>query len=265
MFSAVGAGQDALRPDPRPYDKRNLSGFWKNNLYGYNGKFVPPMTPDGQKKFDSYKPSYGRALGSQAAAEHPEEPIGRRRAVPPALGNDPVGNCNPLGLIRLLLYQPSPIEIIQTPERMLQMFEWTWDRREVWTDGRPLAKVEEYLPRFNGYSVGRWEGDTFVVDTIGFDDRQWIDHFGYPISEQARLQERWRRTAYNILELRMTLTDSSTYTQPWESEVSTFRLVTKEDLGEGTGWGALVEDRCVPFDEVNRFNKQVRDPAGGVK
>jgi hypothetical protein len=223
------------------------------------------MTPEGQKKFESYKPSYGRMLNSQAAKDHPEEHIGRRRAVPPAVGNDPVGGCNPLGLMRMLLYDPSPMEIVQTPDRMLQLFEWTWDHREVWSDGRPIAKAEEYLPRFNGYSVGKWQGDTFVVDTNGFDDRQWIDHFGYPISDQARLQERWTRTAYNILELRMTLTDPGTYTQPWESEPVTFQLITKDNLAAGVGWASLAEDRCVPLDEVDKYNKQVRDPAGGVR
>jgi hypothetical protein len=157
------------------------------------------------------------------------------------------------------------MEILQTPDRMLQLFEWTWDHREVWSDGRPIAKAEEYLPRFNGYSVGKWQGDTFVVDTNGFDDRQWIDHFGYPISDQARLQERWTRTAYNILELRMTLTDPGTYTQPWESEPVTFQLITKDNLAAGVGWASLAEDRCVPLEEVDKYNKQVRDPAGGVR
>lgn len=262
---AAAQERGALRPDPRPYDKQNLSGYWKGNQYGYNSKFVPPMTPEGQKKLESYKPSYGRMLGSQAAKDHPEEDIGRKRAVPPAVGNDPVGGCNPLGLMRILLYDPSPMEIVQTPDRMLQLFEWTWDHREVWSDGRPLAKVDEYLPRFNGYSIGRWQGDTFVVDTVGFDDRQWVDHFGYPISDQARLQERWTRTAYNILELRMTLTDPGIYAQPWESEPVTFQLITKDNLAAGVGWASLAEDRCVPLDEVDRYNKQVRDPAGGVK
>ena len=66
----------------------------------------------------------------------------------------------PLGLMRLLLFSPSPIEIIQTDNKMLQVFEWSWDLREIWTDGRDLSEnvADEYLPRFNGYSVGNWEG-----------------------------------------------------------------------------------------------------------
>jgi hypothetical protein len=143
-------------------------------------------------------------------------------------------------------------------------FEWSYDRREVWLDGRPQAKPEEYLPRWNGYSIGTWDGNTLVVNTVGLDDRQWLDHFGYPISDQAQLEERWKRTSASTLELAMVLTDPKTYTQPWPSELQHFRLISKEDLAAGAGWAALAEDRCVPLDEF-KYDRQVRDPAGGVK
>lgn len=253
-----------VAPDTRPFNPRELSGIWRGSSYGFNATSQPPMTPEGQKRFDGNKPSYGSAVGSPAAA-NTKEPSGRRRAVPPALGNDYVGTCNPLGLMRALLYSPSPMEIIQIPDRVLMHFEWTWDHREIWTDGRPLpTNVEDYILRFNGYSVGRWDGDVFVVDTVGLDDRQWVDHFGYPISARARLQERWRRTSFSTLELTMTLTDPGTYTMPWTSDVSTFRLVPKENSTIG-GWTSILEDRCVPLDEVEQFNTRIRNPAGGVK
>jgi hypothetical protein len=164
-----------------------------------------------------------------------------------------------------LLYDPSPMEIVQVPNRMLQFFEWTWDRREVWTDGRSQAKVQEYLPRFNGYSVGHWDGNTFVVNTVGLDDRAWIDHYGYPISSQTKLEERWRRTSFGRLELVMVLTDPSIYTQPWTSETVHFRKVSKDEISAGVDWAALAEDKCVPLDEVDTYDKEVRNPAGGVK
>jgi len=270
-YSAVWAQQNpglpagrnqATSPDTRPFNPKDLSGVWRGDKYGYNGTVVPPLTPEGQKKFDSYRPSYGLTKGTRDAEQKTEIPIGRRRSIPPAQGNDPVGACNPLGLIRLLLYDPSPMEIVQTPERILQFFEWTWDRREVWTDGRAQAKVDEYLPRWNGYSIGRWEGNTFVVNTVGFDDRQWVDHFGYPMSDEAKLEERWRRTGASSLELTMILTDPKTYTQPWTSDVVHFRGITKDQIAAGIGWAALAEDKCVPLDEVDRYNRQVRNPAG---
>ena len=244
------------------FDPRDLSGYWEGDLYAYSVT-VPGFTRAGQVKFNANSPSYGRLLGSPEAAAS-DAHIGRRRAVPPALGNDPVGDCNPLGLMRLLLYSPSPIEIIQTQDKMLQVFEWSWDLREIWTDGRDLPEnvADEYLPRFNGYSVGNWEGDTFVVETVGFDDRQWVDHFGYPISPDARLEERWIRVAADRIEMTMTLTDPAIYTTPWESDTVTFTPYPEERLTFG-GWTALVADRCVPEDEIF-FNTTARDPAGGI-
>src|SRR5712691_2831188 len=95
------------------FDPHDLSGIWSRNSQGYGGggtcrgcgdrgfnNDVPPMTPWGQARFEANKPSYGRALGSAAAAEHSEEAIGRRRAVPPGQGNDIVIACNPSGMPR---------------------------------------------------------------------------------------------------------------------------------------------------------------------
>ena len=59
------------------------------------------------------------------------------------------------------------MEMVQTKDRILQLFEWTWEFRDIWMDGRKLPKVDDYLPRFNGYSVGKWEGDTLVVTSVG--------------------------------------------------------------------------------------------------
>jgi hypothetical protein len=261
--NGLGRGAPPLIADKLPYNKRDLSGVWLGNKYGFNATYEPPMTPEGKKKFDAQRPSYGAALGTAAALDA-KVPSGRRRAIPPAQGNDYVGACNPLGLIRMILYDPAPMEFVMTSNRIFQNFEWTWDHREVWMDGRKLPKVEEYLPRWDGYSVGKWDGDTLVVTTVGLDDRQWVDHFGYPISDKAQLEERWRRTAHNVLELNMTLTDSAIYTQPWKSDTVTYRLATNDDLAAGTGWAGIVEDRCVPMDEVEQYNRNVRNPAGGV-
>jgi len=220
------------------------------------------MTPEGERKFNANKPGYGRALGSADAAAHPEEPIGRRRAVPPAQGNDPAGECQPLGLTGLILSTYfSPFEFFTSRDRVVQHFEWTNEWREVWTDGRQLPKDPD-VPRWNGYSVGRWEGDTFVINSYGFEPTTWLDHFGYPHSDEMRLEERYRRTALDRLELVMTITDPKTYTKPWVSEKKVFRLLSNEETTVD-GWNALLDDRCVPSEELD-FNKKVRDPAGGI-
>ena len=106
-----------------------------------------------------------------------------------------------------------------------------------------------------GYSAGKWDGDTFVVDSTGFDDRTWLDHFGNPHSDQMHLQERYHRVDRDTLELTMTLTDPKVYTKPWVSEKKIFRLVPK---------GEVKEMFCVPSEEQS-FNARIRNPAGGVK
>lgn len=260
-FAQGSLGKATGKVDPRPFDPHDLSGVWWGNLYGF-AKAVPTMTPAGQARFDANKPAYGLALGSAEANAHTEEHIGRRRAIPSALTNDPTFTCNPLGLIRLLFYAPAPMEMVSTPAKMLQNFEWTWDHREIWMDGRKLPDVDDYIARYNGYSVGRWDGNTLIVDTIGFDDKAWVDHFGYPLSSKARLEERWRRVNYNTIEVSMTLTDPETYTKPWVSDLLTYRLIKQDNLSRT--WPGLVEDRCVQAEE-SEFNTRVRNPAGGVK
>jgi hypothetical protein len=262
----------------KPYDKHDLSGIWTRNgtPAGYGGggtcrdcgdrgfsNDVPPLTPLGQKMFDANKPSYGRNLGSPDANAHPEEHIGRRRAVPPANGTDPYQTCNPEGVTRALIY-PDPLEMNVLPDKIMQQFEWTYATRTIWTDGRKLPEDADQL-RWWGYSTGHWEGDTFVVDSSGFDERTWIDHFGYPHSTDLKLQERYKRTAYDVIELSMIVTDPKIYTRPWVSQTKKFRkLDTKDGIKTADGWGGLMEDLCAPADEVEQFNKRVRDPAGGV-
>ena len=214
----------------------DLSGIWrwsKGVLTMSNA--TPQMTPWGQARFDANKPSYGP------------------RAIPPALGNDPQGKCDPLGIPRLLFFGPTArVEVVQTGDRMLQFFEWEHIWRTIWTDGRTLPADPD--PTYLGTSVGKWEGDTFVVDSAGFDERTWLNHFGDPHSDEMRLQERYRRVDRDTLELTLTLTDPKTYTRPWVSETKTFKLQPKKD--------ELLEIFCIPSQE-EEFNRRVRDPAAG--
>ncbi len=231
-----GAGRGNSAPAP-PHDPRDLSGIWQLQG-GVNltvSAEVPPRTPWGEAKFNLYKPSYGN------------------RAVPPALGNDPIGKCDPMGLPRILFYV-TPIEFIETPNRILMFFERSRQWRQIWMDGRELPKDPDST--WYGYSVGHWDGDTLVIESIGFDERSWLDHFGNPHSDQMRLVERWHRLDRDNLELNLTLTDPKTYTKPWVGERKNFRLQPQKELEESP---------CVPSEE-EAFNKRIRDPAGlGVK
>ena len=106
----------------------------------------------------------------------------------PALGNDTYGTCNPMGMPRAALY-PDPVELIVLPDRILQHFQWGYGLRTIWMDGRKLPAPEDIdIPRWWGYAVGRWEGNTLVVESTGYDERTWIDHFGYPHSDEMVLR-----------------------------------------------------------------------------
>jgi hypothetical protein len=113
-----------------------------------------------------------------------------------------------------VLYELRPIQIVQTPNQVLilYMYEKRW--RVVWTDGRELPNDPD--PRWYGYSVGRWEDDyTLVVQTIGMDERTWLDNAGNPHSMDLRVEERYRRVNAGTLELTVTIDDPKAYTKPW--------------------------------------------------
>ncbi len=217
-------------------DARDLSGVWTGaaRLVGNDEM----MTPAGQAKFLSNKPSFGP------------------RMVPPALGNDPMGKCDPIGLLRNISLEVAgrSFEFAQMPDRVIQFFEWAHQYRTIWTDGRAFPKDPE--PRWNGYSVGKWEGNTLVVDTIGLDDRTWLNNLGHPHTANMRVQERYTRTGRNTLTMSVTITDPAFYQQPIVSGVNSLQLnpeKTEEDK---------LETFCVPSEE-EAFNKAIRDPAAG--
>jgi len=272
--------------DTRPYQKRDFNGLWSRNPrqyglpacpecsdpgpwprngYGFNGT-PAPRTAEGEKRFQANKPARGIELGSEEAKQRTDLDIGLRRAVLPAFGNDPEGRCEPLGLARLITFSGggATMEMIHAPsnDRIIQRFEWTWDNREIWIDGRKIPNIDDYLPRYNGYSTAKWEGDTLVVTSAGFDDRQWLDQYGYPISDHAVLEERWDHPSPNRLRVQLTLTDPTYYSQPWKSSLKVWTLIPKEKMSVG-GWSGVLEDRCIPSDE-SLFNT-FRDHAAGKK
>jgi hypothetical protein len=237
------------------YDPHDLSGIWRSNppeadrervdalpdpLMG--GTPAPPMTAWGQALFDARKPS------------QPIAPTSRR--VPPALGNDPLGNCEPLGYPRSL--GRGPFEFIQTPDKILQVFNgvgYGMGMREIYTDGRTLPS--DLDPRWYGWAVGHWEGDTLVVNSTNYDERSWLGGNGHPHSEGMRLQERYRHPDAMTLEITMTLDDPKAYKQPWVGAKQTFKLELPKGLT------VLYEEYCVPSEE-ERFNEGIRNPAGGL-
>ena len=122
-------------------------------------------------------------------------------------------------------------------------------------DGR--AHPKDPAPRWMGYSVGRWEGDTLVVETRGIDSRTWADMWGHPHSENLIYVQRYRRTAFNEMEYQVTMTDPEIYPEPFVSDTKSLMLNVESTMDE------KLETFCVPSEE-QRFNETIRDPAGGV-
>jgi hypothetical protein len=123
-----------------------------------------------------------------------------------------------------------PVKIVQAPRETMILYEVGNVHRQVFTDGRSLPK-EFDLPAFLGYSVGRWEGDTFVVDTAGFNDKTALDGMGHPHSEALHLTERFRRRDFGHLDWEMTFDDPKTYTKPFTIKVP-HDLVADNDIFE---------------------------------
>jgi hypothetical protein len=195
-----------------------------------------PFTPAGKAKLEANKSGKGP------------------RAVLPAFGNDPLGQANPPGLYRTLIYNRA-FEMVQTPTKIVQIFEWSRAWRIIWLDGREAPDDVPAGPFWYGESVGRWEGDTLVVNTLGVDSRAWLDEWGTPFSDDARFEERWRRTAPNKLEVTIKVTDPKTYSAPWTSIPVSYNLEPELEL---------TEQIFAPIDELE-FNKRVRDPAAGIR
>ena len=146
--------------------------------------------------------------------------------------------------------------IIPLADKIVQIFEWDRIWREIWIDGRKVP--EDPDPRFYGYSAGRWEGDTLIVDTVGLDPRLWMDEWGTPFSDDLRVEERWRRLDRDNMELTLTITDPKTFTRPWVTDTKPFRLQPK-----GSPNGELLEVIFTPMDEKD-FNQKIRDVSNGV-
>lgn len=126
--------------------------------------------------------------------------------------DDPQSRCLPRGALRILtdgLFK----KIIQAPGLVVILTERNAGYRQIFTDGRPLPA--EPNPSWNGYSSGKWQGDTLVVETIGFRDDMWLDASGSPLTSAAKVTEQFRRPSFGKLEIEITVDDPRAYTKPW--------------------------------------------------
>ena len=236
------AGQTSTSPPPAPAP--DFSGVWEMQSspatrylsYAFSGT-EPPMTAWAQDRFKATKPSFG-----PRAVEASNDPVN------PTTVNA-VG-CFPPGVPRIYLH-PFPMEIIQTPGRVIMFFEFGHFVRQISTDGRPHNT--DLGPTWMGDSTGRWEGDTLVVDTIGFNDKTWIDRAGHPHSDALHVIERFTPVSPYHLMYEATIEDPKVFTRPWKISFPLYRRM-EENI-------QLLEFKCVPFTEellYGRLRKQPR-------
>ena len=124
-----------------------------------------------------------------------------------------------------MLILPTMRKILQTPGLVVILREYNVHYRQIFTDGRPLP--DDPQPTWNGYSVGKWEGDTLLVHSLGYRDDQTLDLKGSPLTNAAKVTERFRRPTFGRLEIEVTIDDPKAYTRP-------FTVLVKEDLATDT-------------------------------
>jgi hypothetical protein len=241
--SAVPKGPDGKpdlsAPAPRTVDgKPDLSGIWM----AYAGP-EPTGSPAGRAPLARF----GNA-GAGFKDDLPFQPwaaeLQKKRAAQFSKDN-PDGLCLPESLLQLHL-DPQPLKVVQTPGQIYIIYETNYGLRTIYTDGRPLPAQGVPQPYWYGYSVGRWEGDTLVVETNNYRGDGWLDARGSPMTEAAKVTERFRRVNYGQLDIEFTLDDPKAYTRPFTVRIIQ-RIVT-----DGSD---LIEFIC---NENQQFLKRVK-------
>ena len=143
--------------------------------------------------------------------------------------DDPHARCRPDTFVRLYGL-PHMQKFIQVPGLLLMIYELNASYRQIFTDGRPLPV--DPTPAWNGYSSGKWLGDTLVVDSIGFRDGLWLDISGSPMTDAANVRERIRRPDYGHLEIEVIVDDSKAYTKPWTATLKQAIVLDTELVDE---------------------------------
>ena len=186
---------DLTAPTPRTSDGHpDLSGIWRQ--------------PNGVK----YTVDLAADLGADKVPFQPWAAALYKQRQDSISKDDPVGYCNFPGVPQMEAV-PYPYKILSGPGEIVFLYEAFHLWRQIFTDGRALP--QDPNPTWMGYSVGRWDGDTLVVDTAGFNDKTWLDTGGRPHSEALHVTERFTRRDFGHINLQITIDDPKAYTKPW--------------------------------------------------
>jgi hypothetical protein len=241
------ANAAAVDVNGKKFNPHDFSGIWirrgGNRGFGPPNSW-PPLTPAGEAVIKARIPTPGYN-------RHPLV----KKIDDPKDTNDPTFECNPKGFPRIVLDTAHDYnEWVTLPDRMYNLWQEARVPREIWLDGRKVPsgqQLEDLGPSWYGESVGHWEGDTLVVTTVGLDDRAWLDQYAFPKSFNAKIEERYKMTDPNTLELQLTLTDPEMYTKPWVSDLKTWKKEPRKNVtwngwyGLFSGLGELI---CAPMN-----------------
>jgi hypothetical protein len=238
IIAQSGAKTATVPDSTKPYDPRDLSGVWrlpmtpKSNLQFKSSMPEPPLTPWGtEHKFPG-----GITHGSHITVS----------------GGFPGQNCDPIAVPAQFSYlRFYPIENIQLPGRIHQVFELHREWRDIWID---KEHPKDLSPTYMGDSVGKWEGNTLVVDTIGYNGKDFVtEDVDHPMSDQFHLIERYTRTSYNTLTIEMSFQDPKVWgDKTWSGFTRVLKLQDDQ----------LEEWICVPEVDAE-FNKKIMKPTYG--
>jgi len=209
-------------PPPRTADGRpDLSGLWFLGRPDLGVTLPPPSAPP-----VANSSNIGSGWGGPPLTPWGEAELTRRKA---PITTGPRGLCLPLGVMQFHT-GGGPRKFVHTADVLVILYEFAGGVRQIFLDGRRIP-ADDPQPWFYGYSVGRWEGDTLVVETSGFRDDGWLDTNGTPLSSEARLIERIRRPGFGRMEIDVTVNDPKAFTRPWTVRVNQ-RLSDGDELIE---------------------------------
>jgi hypothetical protein len=216
-------------PPPRlPNGMIDFSGTWESRVppSGRPGAMVPNLSPSDPPlaAFFNIEQNFKEGLPFTPWATE----LRRQRMAVNSKDNPDV-HCLPIGFMQLHTHS-QPRKIVQNANDLIIMYESNYGLRNIFTDGRSLPSGDPQ-PWWYGYSVGKYEGDTLVVETIALRDEGWLDVNGAPFTNGARITERFRRPTFGRIEIDVTIDDPKAYTKPWTVRVN-WRLGADEELIE---------------------------------